>query len=179
LHRQPNSIYTANAFNERWEYAHKRHPIVRFAINDPASHHDQHDIQLLGQGVNAPIQPGVVLLAPSYEHSHFLKHAAIFIYAMGTDEIYKDTVVRGVLLDHPTAFSMGEMCPGSVFGELAHKTLFTGGNQGKDSAMLFHSLGGSPDSAQISSPESSSLFTVSSNGNICIHNTKRIGSSGV
>jgi len=141
----------------------------------------QNEIQLLGQGMDAPIQPGVVLLAPSYEYSHFLKHAAIFIYAMGTDEVYKDTVIRGVLLDQPTAFSMGEMCPGSVYGELAHRTLFTGGNQGKDSVLLFHRLGTPPTASTTTqdSFSSSSLYTVTSKGTITIQNTKMIGSSGV
>ena len=45
----------------------------------------------------------------------------------------------GVIIDHPTAFTMGEM--GNVYGTLAHNLLFRGGDAGNDSAILLHSYG--------------------------------------
>ena len=47
----------------------------------------------------------------------------------------------GVILDHPTAFTVGEMSP-NVLGTVSNNLLFRGGNSGEDSAMLLHSAGG-------------------------------------
>ena len=44
-------------------------------------------------------------------------------------------------MDHPTAFTMGEMGGGSVHGSLAQNILFRGGDAGNDSAILLHSQG--------------------------------------
>jgi len=68
------------------------------------------EIRFLGRGKEAIVRPGVVLIAPPDEFHHFLREAAVFIYAMGEDEddVY---VIRGVILDHPTAFTMHEMMP--------------------------------------------------------------------
>jgi len=44
-----------------------------------------------------------------------------------------------VIIDHPTAFTMGEM--GNVYGTLAHNLLFRGGDAGNDSAIVLHSYG--------------------------------------
>jgi hypothetical protein len=49
----------------------------------------------------------------------------------------------GVIIDHPTAFTVGEMSP-DVVGAIANNPLFRGGRDGQDSAMLLHSAGG-PD----------------------------------
>ena len=51
-------------------------------------------------------------------------------------------IIRKVL-DHPTAFSIGEMSP-NVMGSLSDNVLFRGGYDGNDSAMMLHSAGG-PD----------------------------------
>jgi len=54
---------------------------------------------------------------------------------------FDEMVTRGVIIDHPTAFTMGEMSSGSIVGTLAHNLLFRGGESGNDSAMLLHSRG--------------------------------------
>jgi len=97
-------------------------------------------LRFLGKGENAVIRPGVVLIAPNHEYNHFLMRSAVFIHAMGINE-YDEHVTRGVILDHPTAFNMGEMGGGSVHGNLAHSLLFQGGDTGNDSCMLLHSAG--------------------------------------
>jgi hypothetical protein len=97
-------------------------------------------IRFLGRGPNAIVRPGVVLLAPQEEFHHFLRQAAIFIYAMGTDE-YDVFVIRGVIIDHPTAFTMAEMVdstipdPPKCFDNL----LYRGGDLGGEHAVMFHS----------------------------------------
>ena len=58
-----------------------------------------------------------------------MKHIHIHMYYAST----------GVIIDHPTAFTMGEM--GNVYGTLAHNLLFRGGDAGNDSAILLHSYG--------------------------------------
>lgn len=46
-----------------------------------------------------------------------------------------------MIIDHPTAFTVGEMSP-NVQGSISNNLLFRGGNSGQDSAMLLHSAGG-------------------------------------
>jgi len=67
--------------------------------------------------------------------------SAVFVYAIGTDE-RENVIIRGVVLDHPTAFTIGEMSP-NVMGGLSENLLFRGGYDGSDSAMMLHSAGGS------------------------------------
>ena len=101
-------------------------------------------IEILGTGPSAPVRPGVVLIAPSHEASHFLMKAAVFIYAIGLDDL-GEMVVRGVIVDHPTAFTVGEMAgEGSVLGGagLSDNILFRGGDTGSDSVMMLHGCGG-------------------------------------
>lgn len=95
-------------------------------------------IRYLGKGERAIIRPGVVMVAPAHESSHFLMKSAVFVYAMGLDA-YGEYVTRGVIIDHPTAFTMGEMGGGSVVGTLANNILFRGGDAGNDSALMLHS----------------------------------------
>lgn len=99
-----------------------------------------HHLRFLGKGKRAIVRPGVVLIAPNHEYHHFLMKSAIFIHAIGLNE-YGDHVTRGVIIDHPTAFTMGEMSAGSVVGVLGNNILFQGGDQGNDSAIMLHSLG--------------------------------------
>jgi len=99
-------------------------------------------IRYLGSGEDAIIRPGVVLVAPTHEFDHFLMRSAVFVNAIGLDE-NENAIIRGVVLDHPTAFSIGEMSP-NVMGNLSDNVLFRGGYDGSDSAMLLHSAGG-PD----------------------------------
>jgi hypothetical protein len=68
------------------------------------------NIKFLGRGKDAIVRPGVVLVAPPDEYHHFLRESAVFIYAMGEDE-HDVYVIRGVIVDHPTPFTMHEMMP--------------------------------------------------------------------
>jgi len=97
-------------------------------------------INFLGKGPNAIVREGCVLVAPQHEHNTYLQKSAIFIHAMGVDS-YGEHVTRGVVIDHPTAFTMGEMSAGSVVGSLAENILFRGGDCGADKAMMLHSAG--------------------------------------
>lgn len=97
-------------------------------------------IRFLGKGDRAIVREGVVMVAPNHEYNHFLMRSAVFIYAMGLNE-YDEHVTRGVIIDHPTAFTMGEMGGGNVYGTLAHTILYQGGDCGNDSAMLLHTCG--------------------------------------
>lgn len=99
-------------------------------------------IRYLGSGPSALIRPGVVLVAPKHEYDHFLMKSTVFIYAIGLDD-NQDMVARGVIIDHPTAFTVGEMSP-LVSGAVSNNLLFRGGNSGKHTAMMLHSAGG-PD----------------------------------
>lgn len=94
-------------------------------------------VRYLGKGENALVRPGAVLIAPDHEHNHFLKKAAVFVYAVGLD-VFGERAVRGVVLDHPTVFTMGEMAPGTVQGLLAGNLLFQGGDQGNDKVLMMH-----------------------------------------
>lgn len=99
-------------------------------------------VRFLGRGKNAIVRPGCVLLAPPDEFHHFLRQAAVFIYAMGEDE-YDTFVIRGAIIDHPTPFTMHEMMASDETVEASVPTclqnlLYRGGELG-DAAFLLHS----------------------------------------
>lgn len=94
-------------------------------------------VRYLGKGEDAIIRPGVVLVAPSHEYHHFLTKSAVFVQAIGLDK-FGEHVTRGVIIDHPTVFTMGEMATGAVTGVLANNLLFQGGDQGGDKAIMLH-----------------------------------------
>lgn len=102
--------------------------------------HISSKVRYLGSGDDAIVRPGVVLVAPKHEYDHFLMKSAVFVYAIGLDE-NQDMVIRGVIIDHPTAFTISEMSP-NVMGSLSNNLMFRGGRNGSDSAMLLHSAGG-------------------------------------
>jgi hypothetical protein len=112
----------------------------RQMTGDSSTNEEAGKIRYLGSGDDAIIRPGVVLVAPSHEYDHFLMRSAVFIYAIGLDE-QENTIARGVVLDHPTAFTIGEMSP-NVMGSLSENQLFRGGYDGSDTAILLHSAGG-------------------------------------
>ena len=99
-------------------------------------------IRYLGRGDRAIVREGCVLVAPNHEYNHFLMRSVVFVHAIGINE-YGEDVARGVIIDHPTAFTMGEMGGGSVSGVLAENILYRGGDNGNDAAMLLHSVGSS------------------------------------
>jgi len=98
------------------------------------------NVRFLGKGDRAVIRPGVVLIAPNHEYNHYLMRSAVFLHGIGISE-EGEHVTRGVIIDQPTAFTMGEMSGGSVYGSLGQNILFQGGDMGKDSAILLHSYG--------------------------------------
>jgi Uncharacterized ACR, COG1678 len=97
-------------------------------------------VRFLGKGERAIVRPGVVLLAPSNEFHHYYRQAAIFIHAMGEDE-FGVFVVRGVIIDHPTPFTLAEMMPDSsniLNNPLGNNFLFRGGDKGGEGVVLLH-----------------------------------------
>ena len=77
------------------------------------------------------LQKGVVLLAQPNEFNRFLVKAAIFLYDYGSER-----GSRGVILERATAFSMGESSPNA--GCFEANTLFMGGSDGSDTAIMLH-----------------------------------------
>jgi Uncharacterized ACR, COG1678 len=113
-------------------------------------------ITYLGSGSDAVVRLGCVLVAPEHETRHFLRRAAIFVYAMGErpavdcgpqddddDDDETEYVVRGLILDQPTAFALSEMMPGiDPSNGMANLPIFRGGDAGQDGLIL---LQGPPD----------------------------------
>ena len=97
------------------------------------------NIRFLGRGSNAIVRPGVVLLAPAEEFHHYLRQSAVFIYAMGTDD-NDEYVIRGVILDNPTPFSMGEMMESKTSGGVYDNLIYRGGESGGQEAFCLHSV---------------------------------------
>ena len=120
-----------------------------------ASSSSGNNIRFLGRGSHAIVRPGVVLIAPQHEYHHFYRKAAIFIHAMGqTDDDDDDDeyVIRGLIVDHPTPFTLQEMMMSSQSSPLqtsplGQQLLWRGGDRGGDGVVLLHSreeLGQSP-----------------------------------
>lgn len=93
-------------------------------------------IRFLGKGPNAIVREGSVLVAPSHEYNHFLMRSAVFVFALGLNEL-NEYCVRGVIVDHPTPFTIGEMS--GVEGKLGENLLWRGGDMGNEAAILLHS----------------------------------------
>ena len=77
------------------------------------------------------ISNGVVLLAQPSEYNHFLIKAAVLVFDYGTGR-----GSRGVILERATAFTMGETSPNC--GPFGENTLYLGGEDGSDKAIMFH-----------------------------------------
>ena len=122
---------------------------VRIHLQEASSENDndvdqerfRDTVRFLGRGKNAVVRPGVVLIAPPDEFHHYLRQAAVFVYAMGQDEddVY---VVRGVIIDHPTPFTIQEMMPSEAGGRAdaspyLQNLLYRGGELG-DAAFMLH-----------------------------------------
>lgn len=99
-------------------------------------------VRFLGRGPNAIVRPGCVLVAPKHEFHHYYRRSAILIYGMGEAEDGSgDYVVRGLILDHPTPFTLKEMMdhqPQVVENPLSQNFLFRGGDKGGDGVILLH-----------------------------------------
>ena len=97
-------------------------------------------IRFLGRGANAIVRPGVVLLAPAEEFHHYLRQSAVFIYSMGLDDD-DEYVIRGVILDNPTPFSIGEMMEVKTTGGIFENLIYRGGESGGQEAVFcLHSV---------------------------------------
>jgi putative AlgH/UPF0301 family transcriptional regulator len=73
---------------------------------------------------------GCILLSQPGEHDHFLNKAGVLIYE------YNDEGTLGAILDRPSACTMGESSPN--IGVFESNTLFLGGNEGSDMAIMVH-----------------------------------------
>lgn len=73
--------------------------------------------------------PGCVLLAQATDSSHFFVRASVFIFQHSEEK-----GSRGVILERPTAFTMGESSPG--IGVFEGNTLYMGGDDGSDTAVM-------------------------------------------
>ncbi|KAG7357467.1 ACR COG1678 domain containing protein [Nitzschia inconspicua] len=141
--KQSNSRST----QRRCKYHHQQQNNLPFmqlysAPSSSSTSDSSSKIRYLGSGPNAIVREGVVLLAPVEEYHHFLRQAAVFVYAMGeTDD--SDYVVRGVIVDHPTPFTMKEMMedkPSDADKEVYNNLIFRGGDTGGESAFGLHTL---------------------------------------
>jgi hypothetical protein len=112
---------------------------------------DASAIRYLGLGPNAIVREGAVLVAPPEEYNHYLMRSALFVYAMGLDD-YNEQVIRCVVLDNPTPFTLGEMATGlngmerdgsssssASSSPLLNNLIYRGGNLGGETAMMLHS----------------------------------------
>eukprot|EP00980_Cylindrotheca_fusiformis_P018646 scaffold6200_cov118-Cylindrotheca_fusiformis.AAC.8 len=120
------------------------------------------NIRFLGRGSNAIVRPGVVLLSPAEEFHHFLREAAVFIYAMGLDDndVY---VIRGAIIDHPTAFTIGEMLGESSPAKnkdipVLSNLLYRGGDLGGESVYMLHSDDSVAESANLEMIGTSGIY---------------------
>jgi hypothetical protein len=99
-------------------------------------------IRFLGRGTNAIVRPGCVLVAPKHEFHHYYRRSAILIHAMGeANDGSGDYMIRGLILDHPTPFTLQEMMdhqPAVVHNPLGNNFLFRGGDKGGDGVILLH-----------------------------------------
>ena len=77
------------------------------------------------------VKNGVVLLAQPSEYNHFLIKAAVLVFDYGSGR-----GSRGVILERATAFTMGETSPNC--GNFVDNTLYLGGEDGSDKAIMFH-----------------------------------------
>jgi len=90
-----------------------------------------HDESIPSTIVESPFTgQGCVLVASPNEYSHLFMKAAIFIYN------HNDEGTQGVIVDRPTAFTMGETAPS--IGVFEGNTLYMGGEDGGDLAIMFH-----------------------------------------
>lgn len=116
-----------------------------------SGNHKTFSISYVGRGSSAIVRKGSLLVAPSQEYHHLLSKAAIFIYDVGlADDDSEELVARGVIIDHPTAFSVSEMIDESICfppdgvglaaATLGNNTLFRGGDLGEELVMMLHSL---------------------------------------
>lgn len=100
-------------------------------------------IRFLGKGPDAIVRPGAVLLAPAEQQDHFLRQAALFVISMGENDA-GDYLIRAVILDNPTPFTIGEMMPAKQTGGVYKNLIYRGGDTGSknesDGCFCIHSF---------------------------------------
>jgi hypothetical protein len=103
-------------------------------------------VRFLGKGERAIVRNGVVLIAPADEFHHFYRQAAIFIYSMGQlgDNDDDDYLIRGLIIDHPTPFTLNEMIDVNTSivdadNPLGEALVWRGGDKGGEGVVLLHS----------------------------------------
>ena len=127
------------AFSHSHLVTNRGSPSACFA--SPSDDSAASSVRFLGKGSNAIVRPGVVLVAPADEFHHFMRESAVFIYAMGVDD-NDEYVIRGVIIDHPTPFTIGEMMEGDKNEKKApiySNLIYRGGDMGGESAFMLHS----------------------------------------
>lgn len=124
---------------------------TRFSQPNPSSPEPISDIQFLGKGPDALVKEGVVLVAPLHEFNHHLRQSVVFIYDIGyendddAEELEEDNpvLIRGVVVDSPTPFTIHEMTDGSVevSPALRDNLVFRGGNVGDEGVVVLNGVG--------------------------------------
>jgi Uncharacterized ACR, COG1678 len=139
---------------EQHGHAHDGSTTNHTIISSPSSQVMNHPVRFLGKGTDAIVRLGAVLVAPNNEFHHFYRQSAIFIYAMGYDDDDDDSdatiqdtdgdvtrtyYIRGVILDHPTPFTLREMMSDSEKirnNPLGSNWMFRGGDKGRENSVL-------------------------------------------
>lgn len=113
-----------------------------YSSSDKFQGTDKTPIRFLGKGERAIVREGAILLSPHNEFHHYYRQSAIFIYSMGVDE-YDVFCVRGLIIDHPTPFTLREMIPDERFAttQLGDNLIHRGGDKGDDGVILLHDIG--------------------------------------
>lgn len=146
---QMNRNSNARRRRRRTKIKHRFHPFpscMSTSKDDDGNDGDDDDnydtdtskVRYLGRGSEAIVRVGCVLLPPAEEFHHYLRQAAVFIYAMGTDDT-DEYVIRGVIVDNPTPFSMGEMMEHKTNGGVYENLIHRGGDTGGEDAFCLHS----------------------------------------
>jgi hypothetical protein len=103
-------------------------------------------VRFLGKGEHAIVRLGVVLVAPADEFHHFYRQSAIFIYSMGQRDDSDDDddyVIRGLIIDQPTPFTLNETIENEssivdADNPLGEAMVWRGGDKGGEGVVLLH-----------------------------------------
>jgi len=102
------------------------------------------DIQCPPPGIPTPLAQGCLLVAKPWEYNHFTSKSCLFLYKYDPE-----TGSRGVVLERPTAFTLSELAPPFSSSVFSNHTVFLGGEQGGDMAVLLHPYGQIPGARSV------------------------------